>query len=618
MYFILSVNSLALAYTHFGIAPNYLTIYIAGFLSIACLIRALKWHQYKSLIFTVAQAKHQITMTIIFSIIMGIGFSVWSFALYDYGDIGLRVHIAYYMSVTVIGVIVCLIHLPAAVWSTTLTVGIPFIVFFASSGEPVFVAISINFAMVAGVLVLIALSYYRAFSSVVKAKQDLQVQHQQTKELNVKNEVLANQDSLTKLANRRSFANYISSKLNADTGCDPFVVGLIDLDGFKPVNDIHGHGAGDWVLQEVSQRLSNLLNKNCMIARIGGDEFALTISNMANHADINSIGKQISEVLKQPFEMRNGVVQISGSCGFAVYPEAGTTVDELMERADFALYRAKTKARGSCIIFTGDHETLIKHKSQIELALSQSIVNDELSLHYQPIVDGSTGQIRGLEALARWHNPILGDVSPSEFIPIAEHNGMISQITIALFNKAVIDLLTWPTSLYLSFNLSVHDINSDQTLSALKEILHKHNVASNRIQFEITETTIMNDLQRCASTTRELKDSGFLIALDDFGSGYSSLSYIHKLAFDTLKIDRSFVSNLLEDTRSQGVVKTILELSSSFNVDCIVEGVETEAQRVMLLSLGCSKMQGFLFYRPAPIAKYDLENLLRNNTSNMQ
>ena len=175
LYFILCTNSLALAYTHYGIAPDYLTLYVATFLSVACLFRAIKWRSFKQKTFTLTQAQHQIKMTVLFSILMGMGFSLWCFLLYGYGDVSLRAHIAYFMSVTVIGIIVCLIHLPAAVWSTTLTVGIPFVIFFSTSGQPIFVAIAINFSMVVGVLVLIALSYYRAFSNVIRAKQDLVV-----------------------------------------------------------------------------------------------------------------------------------------------------------------------------------------------------------------------------------------------------------------------------------------------------------------------------------------------------------------------------------------------------------------------------------------------------------
>ncbi|MEP1445057.1 MAG: EAL domain-containing protein [Paraglaciecola sp.] len=601
LYFVLLVSSLALTYTYYGVAPDYLTVHVAAFLSVACVLRAFKWYRFRFQNFTQLQALHQIRMTVLFSIIMGFGFSIWGFALYGYGDISLRVHVAYYMSVTVIGIIVCLLHLPAAVWSTTLTVGAPFVVFFVNTGELIFVAIAVNFLLVAAVLVLITLSYYRAFSNVIAAKEELQTQHQHTQQLNIQNELLANLDGLTELANRRSFSKHLSQKLRENIDKQCFVVALIDLDGFKPVNDIHGHAAGDRVLKEVSQRLIKVLKGKGFLARIGGDEFALVIDHDNCHEAIQSLGNNITKEIQKPFEMRTGLVQISGSCGFAIYPEGGESVDELMDSADFALYEAKTASRGSSIIFSGEHKRLIKQKSKLELALNQSIKNSELSLNYQPIVDGKTGEIIALEALARWNNPELGMVPPDEFIMIAEKSGMVTEITLCLFEKAVRDLKNWPEHLFLSFNLSVHDVMNQHTLQRLSEILQEHCVSEQRVQLEITETIMMSDLEHCSNTTKMLQQKGFMIALDDFGSGYSSLSYLHKLAFDNLKIDRGFVKNLLEDPRSQGVVKTIVELCSSFNVSCTVEGVETAKQRDLLLTLGCQQMQGYYFYRPAKI-----------------
>lgn len=606
LYVILLINSLILSYTHYEIAPVYLTVYVSAFLFVVCVARAIKWFAYRKKRITISQVEHQIKMTIIFSIVMGLGFMLWAMLLYQYGDIGHRVHIAYYMSVTVFGIVVCLIHLPAAVWSTTLSVGIPFVVFFSASGSPIFISIAFNFAIVAAVLVSIASSYYRAFSKVITSQHELKQQHKRTQALNLQNELLANQDGLTKLANRRSFASYLSEKLKGASDNTRFIVGLCDLDGFKPVNDIHGHAAGDRVLKEVSLRLSQILKEDCMLARIGGDEFGIVIDHSTSTDDINSLGQQITRSLRSPFIMRSGLVHISGSCGFAVYPDAGDTVDKLLERADFALYQAKTGARGSTVIFSEEHEQLILNKSKIELALKESIANKELSLHFQPIVNGLNGDILGFEALARWYNEELGQVAPSDFIGIAEKTGIISNITLHLFELAVKALKEWPSDLFLSFNLSVHDVMSSKTLHDIESILVTHKLPPNRVQFEITETIMMTDIDHCCEVTKSLREKGFIIALDDFGSGYSSLSYLHKLSFDSLKIDRSFVTNLAHDPRSQGIIKTMLQLCSNFNISSTVEGVETEEQKALLLSLGCQNMQGYFFHRPATIETFNL------------
>ncbi|MGJ8679989.1 putative bifunctional diguanylate cyclase/phosphodiesterase [Paraglaciecola sp.] len=609
LYSILLVNSLSLAYTHYGVAPDYLTIYVAALLSIGCISRAIRWYGFRNSDFSLKQARHQIRITVIFAALMGIVFSIWSYSLYSYGGLALQTHVVYYISITVIGIIICLIHLPAAAWSTSITVGLPFVIFVIYSGHPVFVAIASNFTLVVLVLLKITQSYYRSFSSAIDAKQQIERQHRHTKKLNIQNELLANQDGLTKLANRRSFANYLNAKLSDTTKNKNFIVGLIDLDGFKPVNDIHGHAAGDRVLTEVSNRLKKLLNTDAMLARIGGDEFAVVLDFDNDNEQIQNLGKKITASLQTPFKMRTGLVQISGSCGFAVYPNAGQTAEKLMDRADFALYEAKNHARGSSVIFSEKHEQLIRKKSLIELALGQSVKKEQIKIFYQPIVNGKTGEIVGFESLARWFHPELGQTPPEQFIVTAEKMGMVTEITLYLFELAIQDLRSWPSHIYLSFNLSVHDVINRETLKQLSTILKKYQLPTNRVQFEITETTIMSDLEHCSNITRELQQEGYAVALDDFGSGYSSLSYIHKLAFDTLKIDRSFVHNLQHNARSRGVVKTILELGSSFEVRCIVEGVETEEQKNLLLELGCQNMQGYYFYKPAPIKEFTFEKL---------
>lgn len=612
LYFVLLSNVFALAYTHYEVAPTSLTIYFPAIVVFLCLLRVKIWLNFGSNNFSLAEARHQIRVILVVAVFMGLIFAAWSFAMYHYGNDLQKSHVAYFMSITVIGIIVCLIHLPAVAILVMATVGMSFVIFFVSSGNPVFIAIALNFLMVMVVLTLIMLGYYRSFSEVIYAKLDLEKEHAKTRRLNKQNTLLANQDSLTELPNRRSFSNHLSELIAVRakkdfTGDNGFVVGLIDLDGFKPVNDIHGHAAGDRVLADVSIRLTEMLDDSCcLLARIGGDEFAIIVEKPLSAKEINILGKNITKTIQQPISMRSGQVQISGSCGFAIYPEAGTTPNSLMDRADFALYHAKEHARGSSIIFSSEHEDLIKQRSQVELALRQALTHDELYLYFQPIVDGQSGEIVGLEALARWNQEQLGQVPPEQFIPIAEKSGMIGEITQVLFAKAVKELADWPEHIYLSFNLSAHDLVSKAVIKKLIKIVGVRGVALSRVQFEITESVMMVDLEKCIEMTEWMREEGFKIALDDFGTGYSSLGYIHKLSFDKLKIDRSFIHNLTVDQRSQGVVKTILELCNNFSVTCIAEGVETAEQQALLLELGCIQMQGFYFYRPAELKELKL------------
>ncbi len=598
------LNSVSVGYTHYGTAPDYLTLYTPIFLSIVCIIRSTKWIRFRHQKFTLEQAQHQIKMTVLFAFIMAVAFSAWGFSLYRYGNLLQQGHVAYFMSVTVIGIIVCLIHLPAAALTLISTVVVAFVLFFVSSGNSIFIAISINFFLVCIVLIFVALSYYRAFSGIIYSKLAFEKKHQEAQQLNFQNEKLANEDGLTKLANRRSFFKRLTDTIENHNSNDiprRFIVCLLDLDGFKPINDLHGHTAGDKVLIEVSHRLAATIKEPGVLARIGGDEFAIIIDLPLTEDEIKSFGERLSESIRIHFKMRTGIAQISVSCGFSIFPDAGSTPELLMDRADFALYHAKEFKRGSSVIFSAEHEQLIKRDAQIEQALRGALLENELQLYYQPIVNGSTGETIGLEALARWHHKTLGKIPPDQFIPIAEKMGCICEITSILLEKAVVDATDWPDNVFLSFNLSALDITNSQSLKNILNIIKAHHISSHKIQFEITETAIMNDLSTCAKIINTLQQSGFKIALDDFGSGYSSLGYIHKLSFDKLKIDRCFITSLTNDPRSQRMTKTILEMCHNLEVDCIAEGVETKEQKDILLNLGCINMQGYYFSRPKPL-----------------
>lgn len=607
LYLLLLTNAVSIGYTHYGIAPDYLTLYVPSVLSIVCLLRALKWLSFRHITFTLEEAEHQINMTILFAIVLGIGFIIWGFSLYAYGDLLHKSHVAYFLSITVVGIIVCLIHLPAAALSLTAVTVVSFVIFFVSSGNPVFIAIAVNFLLVSIVLVWVVISYYRAFSGIIYSRIALEKEHHATELLNNKNERLANEDGLTKLANRRSFFSHLAKLIDDDNslqdeGREQFVVGLIDLDGFKPVNDIYGHAAGDRVLVDVGKRLTKVLNGTGVLARLGGDEFGIIIDKPLTKLEIKNLSTRFSTAIQEPFQMRSGTAQVSGSCGFAIYPDAGTTPEQLMDRADFALYHAKENNRGSSVIFSSVHEQFIKKEAQIEQALKLAVEQDELQLYYQPIIDGWEENIVGYEALARWDHEVLGSIEPDKFIPMAEKMGIISDISTALFEKAVADVLGWPENIYLSFNLSALDVTRTGVVERFYNIAKKHMVNANRIQFEITETAVVQDLGVCQKTLEDFRGLGFKITIDDFGSGYSSLGHIHKLSFDKLKIDPSFIHDIAVSERGLSMIKTILEMCKNLEIECAAEGIETLDQKSQLLSLGCTEMQGFYFSKPKPMS----------------
>lgn len=411
---------------------------------------------------------------------------------------------------------------------------------------------------------------------------------------------LANRDTLTSLPNRRSFFERLETltKICKDVPDKKLAVGLLDLDGFKRINDIFGHPAGDDLLIKTGERLTTLLGADIVVARLGGDEFGLIITEPNDLDNLVGIGQKICEVMRQAFHLREGSVHIATTVGFVEYPAMADSAQLMFERADYALCYSKQHSKGETVIFSKKHETIIREVANIEHQLSHANLDEELSMLYQPIVDLHTHKTVGFEALARWNNPVLGNVSPNIFIGSAEQMGAIGNLTAILLKKALDAASEWPNDVYLSFNLSTYDLSSEQSVLRLVGIIENSDFPSHRIVFEVTETAVMQDFEQANRALELLKLMGAHVALDDFGTGYSSLSYVQRMPLDRLKIDRSFVSEVHKDKNSRNIVKTITDLCNNLELYCIVEGVETEAQLIVLEEMGCRYIQGYYFSRP--------------------
>jgi diguanylate cyclase (GGDEF)-like protein len=598
MYVLLTINSVALGITHFPFAPWGLTVAAPGVLVAVCLARIWIWARSRPDAWSEERTYQRLRSTILMSALLGPAFALWSLGLAAYGDSHTKAHVAFFMSITVVGCIFSLMHLRPAALIVAGCVIVPFTAFFLSSGQPVFVAIALNFVLVTLVLVRILLTYYGDFTALVDSKTALTAQHATAEELGRANFRLASVDSLTGLPNRRQFFSRIQALL--DGPATPFVVGVIDLDGFKPVNDLHGHVAGDRLLIEVGSRLQALCNDSTFIARMGGDEFSVIIEGAVTRDAIAAYGERIIEALARPFWDDYEQIKIAGSIGFVSYPESGRTAEQLYERADYALYHAKSTRPGTAVLFSYEHETAIRRRSEIDQHLRHCDLERELSVEFQPIVDAHTRRPFACEALARWDNPHLGRVPPSEFIPLAEQSGLITNVTEVLLEKALAVAASWPSDMVLSFNLSMRDIGSRDAVSRIETVILKSGFDPARIVLEITETAIMRDFAQARDALLRLRAIGVSIALDDFGTGYSSLSYVHKLPLDKVKVDRSFIAEIETDGRSRDLVKSIVDLCRNLRLDCVVEGVETVEQMLILRAIGCTRMQGYFFHRPMP------------------
>ncbi len=428
-----------------------------------------------------------------------------------------------------------------------------------------------------------------ALLRVVRAQVKTEYHRQQA-------QILADCDVLTGLANRRSFFRRAEAVLTAG---EPFALALLDLDGFKPINDTYGHGTGDDLLVAVADRLRDVCGDEAFPARMGGDEFAIVLFGEGDEARLNAFGVRLCEALRETYLLGSVAATISASAGL-VHGTRALTVSQLLERADYALYFAKQNLRGASVVFTARHDAEMRDFSLVDQALRTSDLDSELSIVFQPQVDVVANRTVAFEALARWHSATLGAVAPDIFIRAAERSGLITDITLRLLRKTLTHMAAWPDHVRVSFNLSARDLRSAISLNNICTAIRDSGVDPRRIELEITETAMLTDFTQACDALTVLKRLGCRIAVDDFGEGYSSFGYIHRLPVDKIKIDRTFVTQLVRHRSAIKIVKTIIDLCRNLDLDCVIEGVETQAELTKLIQVRARYVQGFLFARPMP------------------
>jgi diguanylate cyclase (GGDEF)-like protein/PAS domain S-box-containing protein len=413
---------------------------------------------------------------------------------------------------------------------------------------------------------------------------------------------LAYHDALTGLPNRTVFTE---SLVDAVRASDEVAVLCIDLDNFKMVNDLHGHPAGDELLVEVAKRLRCVIGPHEIAARLGGDEFAIvqTAGNQPHAADI--LAHRILAALGKGAFLGGRTVTLSCSIGVAIFPTDAATAIELAKNADMALYRAKREGRSSICFYESRMDDAVRDRRQLEADLQTALERGELDLHYQPLVALETGQTFGFEALMRWSHPARGDVPPSIFIPIAEECGFITRLGSWALETACREAVGWDRPLTVSVNLSPLQFRDRSLAEQVERTLRATGLAPNRLELEITEGVLIEDSARALETLRRLKALGVRIAMDDFGTGYSSLSYFRQFPFDKVKIDQSFVRDMLDNAQARAIVRSVIGLGRGLAMPVLAEGVETDEQLQALLADGCDQVQGFLISRPGPIGNFD-------------
>ena len=408
---------------------------------------------------------------------------------------------------------------------------------------------------------------------------------------------LAMHDQLTGLANRRSFEAFGSRFLADKAMFERRSLMLIDLDHFKPVNDIYGHAAGDKVLADYAGRIEKHFPGG-MVARFGGDEFAVISPPLANDSEANGYARACLAGIADPFHFNDAVLHLGASVGVAMFGKDGDTIGEVMRRADIALYKAKHAGRHQVAFFEEELEADIRERNWMETELAKAVRDGDIIPFFQPIVDLTTRAVIGYEALARWRHAERGLISPVEFIPVAESCGLMVQIGEHILRKASEAAVNWPAHVKLSINLSPVQLREKTLGLKIIGILGETGLLPQRLEVEITENALVSDLETARETIEQLRAAGIAVALDDFGTGCSTLQHLRTCKFDKLKIDRSFVASMQKNEESRLIIDAILSLSRSFGIRCTAEGIEEQAELEALTGWGCTEGQGYLFGKP--------------------
>ncbi len=427
---------------------------------------------------------------------------------------------------------------------------------------------------------------------------------------------LARHDPLTGLPNRRFFVETLGEVLLTTNSDSRSAVLMLDLDGFKSINDAYGHAVGDQALIEFAQRISAIMRAGAVFVRIGGDEFAVIVPNIKSLDDLTALARRIVTAVAEPILIGQISTSVGVGIGIAIAPSDGMNPEIMVQRADRALYRAKAEGRSCIRFFEPDMDAHVERRVAIETELRAAVAAKTIVPYYQPLVAFEGRRVVGFEALARWKSDKFGWVSPDLFIKVAEEIGIISELGDQLLRQACLDARAWPPELTLAFNISAVQLRDPTIGLRVLAILAETGFSPRRLELEITETALVDNIKIAQAVTGQLRQAGVRIALDDFGTGYATLSQLLSLKLDRIKIDRSFVDRLGKDKESTTIVRAVLGLASGFNLETTAEGIENDEQLASLRADGCLEGQGYLFGKAVPAN--EVINVLAKLKSNLR
>jgi diguanylate cyclase (GGDEF)-like protein len=577
---------------------NFLGLYVAGgaeptslvhpatLLIGFVIVRLIYWLRARGRALPPAEILIELRRTLILAGLLSIAFGYSAISIYGQSDPREQELVILFASLAAVGCAYGLTSFPAAARLPLLLFALPLAVRLAASGVPAHAGVGISLALITLMILRLVDLHNEGFVQLVRSRSEVETERERAQRAEqaalaekARVRLVADTDPLTGLANRRAF------------------LALLDLDGFKPVNDTFGHAAGDALLIEVAARLRREAGAGALAARIGGDEFGLILP-CASEAAAMRTGARVCAALEQPYLVDGREFRISACCGLNLIAPGGCDVTTALSQGDAALYSGKQSGRGCVALFTPAIAEANRRRIAIERALREPGVTEEIGLAFQPIFDLSTGALRSFEALARWHHPTLGQIAPAEFIPITEQINVIEQISDSLLARACAEAACWPAAVQLSFNLSAIQLCSANSAARLLAIAAAAGVEARRLQFEVTETAMLVDFGSARLNLERLRAAGARIALDDFGAGFASISYLREIIFDAIKLDGALVTGATESDAGERLLRGVLGLCASLHVPCVAEHIEHPEQIAMLRALKCRDGQGYALAPP--------------------
>ncbi len=613
LYFILSANIAAVTVAAWHIDSPVLARVTPAALCLLCATRGFWWWRRKFTDFPDSEIARYMRNTSNLAGVLTATIVCWILLLYPLGTEDDRSRFVYFIALTEISCVFCLMPLRSAALSVSAIGILPTIIYFLVSETGRMWVQAVNLALVGIGMVLVLVRYNKSFAELIHSQRDLQVRQAETERLSEENRKTALTDALSGLPNRRALIAMLEDLHERSlTRVINVAVLFVDLDGFKQINDNFGHELGDMIIRQISLEFAALLPSDAVLFRLGGDEFSILLEAPDAAREALAISGRIQRLLSHPLKLAENEVQVGASIGIA--SSNGEEVDtyELLRRADTAMYRAKSEGGQDTVIYVPALDEGRAWRQRVESEIRLGIDRNEFDVYYQPLVDAVSGEINAVEALARWPGRAAGPLGPDEFIPVAETSGLIHQLGLLVLRQACAQLAPFP-GIKLNVNVSPAQFRHPHFEQDVSCVLRETRFPPERLQIEITEGYLIDNPDRANRAIASFAKMGVRVALDDFGSGFASIGYLRNYPFSGIKIDRSLSSGLGKDPKASMLISGMVHLARGLDMSVTAEGVETENQATMLRSAGCHQLQGFYFGRPLPL--HEIAGLLMKSAA---